>query len=202
MNIGGKLLAKYGARRLASSDGEPARDAWIPRWRRVAGGAVLLSGGLAGIVMLVVAGWDSWEAARVAVRCCLGFTTIYVSWRVVAYLITPGYDRTLDWFDAHAGPSRVTGSFQWFRPMNGGGRWGVRGTASHGWIHSNFADFRYAPIRCALNLLAVAAPIASLVVAEQWSRVRFGQSWPDRRQVPGRAISELIELMGASGSAP
>ncbi|MFM8697672.1 MAG: hypothetical protein ACKOF7_03205 [Phycisphaerales bacterium] len=191
MNIGGKLLAKYGARRRASSDGEPARDAWIPSWRWVAGGAVLLCGGLAGIVMLVVAGWDSWQAARVAVRCCLGFTTIYVSWRVVAYLITPGYDRTLDWFGAHAGPSRVTGSFQWFRPI-----------ASHVWIHSNFADFRYAPIRCALNLLAVAAPIASLLVASHWSRVRFGQSWLDRRRVPGRAFSELIELRGASGSAP
>ncbi|MFM9144289.1 MAG: hypothetical protein ACKORL_02700, partial [Phycisphaerales bacterium] len=63
MNIGGKLLAKYGARRRASSDGEPARDAWIPSWRWVAGGAVLLCGGLAGIVMLVVAGWDSWQAA-------------------------------------------------------------------------------------------------------------------------------------------
>ncbi|MFM9170435.1 MAG: hypothetical protein ACKOTD_10040, partial [Phycisphaerales bacterium] len=52
------------------------------------------------------------------------------------------------------------------------------------------------------RLLAVAAPIASLLVASHWSRVRFGQSWMDRRAVPGRAISELIELMGASGSAP
>ena len=166
MNIGGKLLARHGARRPTSPDGTSVRPDWIPSRKRVVGGAALLCGGLAGIATLVVVGWDSWTAARVAVRCCLGFTTVHVSWRVVAYLITPGFDRTLDG------------------------------------IHSNFADFRYAPVRCALNLLAVAAPIAALVVASHWSRVRFGQPWPDRRGGLGRLISELIELAGTAGSAP
>jgi len=166
MNIGGKLLAKYGARRLASPEGSPSRDACIPSRKHVVGGAALLVGGLAGIVLLAVVGWESWTAARVAVRCCLGFTTVYVSWRVVESLITPGFDRTL------------------------------------GWIRSNLADFRYAPVRCALNLLAVAAPIAAIILASHWSRVRFGQPWPGRRGGLGRAVSELIELMGTAGSAP
>lgn len=202
MNIGGKLLAKYGARRLASPEGSPSRDACIPSWTRVAVGAALLAGGLAGIVLLAMVGRDSWISARVAVRCCLGFTAAYACWRVVRYLVTPGYDRTLDWIDAHAGPSRVSGSFHWFRPTNRGGRWGTRSAASFGWLLSSLADFRHAPVRSALNLLAVAAPIAALLLASHWSRVRFGQPWPGRRGGLGRAVSELIELMGTAGSAP
>lgn len=90
MNIGHDLMRRFGPRREPLRDERPRPS--VSEW--VLAGFTLAAGGAA-IAGLAVAGFRSESGARVAVALCLTYLGGLALYRVIRWLVTPGFDGTV-----------------------------------------------------------------------------------------------------------
>ena len=90
MNIGHDLMRRFGPRREPLRDEHPRPS--VAEW--VLAGFTLATGGAA-IAGLAVAGFRSESGARVALVLCLTYLGGLALYRVVRWLVTPGFDGTV-----------------------------------------------------------------------------------------------------------